>query len=216
MTLTDRLRQFIATTGLSNSQFADKAGIPRPTLSQLLHGRNKSISDQLLRKLDETFPELNLMWLLFGRGEMRELSNIKSSEPQIEPENEFDEAYMLDTEDSDDYETMPSPNLFSESGIESAFKAARRKAEQTPPTPGAELRREAQRSAGRPVAPMQDAAQGAAVFQPAPAGDSAEPGRGGLDAASVAAMIEAPEGKKIQSIIVLYTDNSFETFKAAK
>ena len=66
-----RLKQFLASTGLSSTHFADKAGIPRPTLSQLLHGRNKSINNQILSKLDESFPELNTLWLLFGRGGRR-------------------------------------------------------------------------------------------------------------------------------------------------
>lgn len=77
--LIDRLKQFLASTGLTSTQFADKAGIPRPTLSQLLHGRNKSINNQILAKLDEAFPELNALWLLFGRGNMLVDSNIEIS-----------------------------------------------------------------------------------------------------------------------------------------
>lgn len=65
-----RIKQFIDYLQVSNSQFADEAGIPRPTLSQLLHGRNKSVNDLLLQKLHDAFPQLNLMWLLFGKGSM--------------------------------------------------------------------------------------------------------------------------------------------------
>lgn len=36
-----RLKGFIESQGLTNSQFADRCGIPRPSLSQLLTGRNK-------------------------------------------------------------------------------------------------------------------------------------------------------------------------------
>ena len=38
-----RLKGFIQSQGLTNSQFADNCGIPRPSLSQLLGGRNKKI-----------------------------------------------------------------------------------------------------------------------------------------------------------------------------
>ncbi len=76
----ERLQQFMDYIGMSNSQFADKAGIPRPTLSQLLHGRNKSINDVLLRKLNEAFPQLNIVWLLFGRGDMLTDANNETSE----------------------------------------------------------------------------------------------------------------------------------------
>ena len=44
----DRLVQFMNSTGLSSSQFADTTGIPRPSLSQMLHGRNKSVNNQVL------------------------------------------------------------------------------------------------------------------------------------------------------------------------
>ncbi len=78
--ITIRLKDFINSTGLTVSQFADKAGIPRPTLSQLLTGRNKTINNQLLAKLDENFPDLDIVWLLFGRGMPRTNANIKTSE----------------------------------------------------------------------------------------------------------------------------------------
>ena len=80
--IVERLKQYIAEKGLTNTQFADRAGIPRPTLSQILHGRNKTINDVLLRKLDAAFPDFNLSWLLFGRGDMRNIANSEISEPE--------------------------------------------------------------------------------------------------------------------------------------
>lgn len=80
--MVERLRTFMAHTGLTNSQFADQAGIPRPTLSQLLHGRNKSFNDLFLRRLNDSFPELDIRWLLFGSGNMLMPSNSQISEPQ--------------------------------------------------------------------------------------------------------------------------------------
>lgn len=65
-----RLKHFLDYTGLSNSQFADACAIPRPTLSQLLSGRNKKLSDHLLRPIHERFPQLSLLWLMFGEGDM--------------------------------------------------------------------------------------------------------------------------------------------------
>lgn len=65
-----RLKHFMEFAGLSNSQFADSCGIPRPTLSQLLSGRNKKLSDQIIRPIHEKFPELSIVWLMFGEGDM--------------------------------------------------------------------------------------------------------------------------------------------------
>ena len=61
---------FLDQTGISNSQFADTCEIPRPTLSQLLNGRNKKVSDEVIGKIHRAYPSLNVMWLMFGDGEM--------------------------------------------------------------------------------------------------------------------------------------------------
>ena len=83
----DRLVQFMNSTGLSSSQFADTTGIPRPSLSQMLHGRNKSVNNQVLAKLNAAFPNLNILWLLFGTGNMLENGNIETSEAQNSENN---------------------------------------------------------------------------------------------------------------------------------
>lgn len=77
----DRLKLFIEKKGLSYSQFADTCGIPRPSLSQLLTGRNKKISDVLVGQIHNMFPELSIVWLLFGEGPM-ELWEDNMSDPQ--------------------------------------------------------------------------------------------------------------------------------------
>ena len=69
------------------SQFADNCQIPRPTMSQILNGRNKKISDELISKIHAAYPELSILWLMFGEGEMKQDSNIKFSSGQISLEN---------------------------------------------------------------------------------------------------------------------------------
>lgn len=82
MDIVSRLKDFRESLNMSVTQFADVCGIPRPTMSQLLSGRNKKVSDELLRKFHQQFPQLNLMWLLFGEGDMLRSSNIEISEPE--------------------------------------------------------------------------------------------------------------------------------------
>lgn len=65
-----RLKTFIESKGLTYSQFADSCGIPRPSLSQLLTGRNKKINDNMVRQIHTVFPDLSVVWLLFGEGNM--------------------------------------------------------------------------------------------------------------------------------------------------
>ena len=86
MDIVDRLVAYKDYTGLTNSQFADRAGIPRPTLSQFLNGRNKRLSDDMTAKLHAAYPDLNVMWLLFGEGSMVNDANIEISETKNAPE----------------------------------------------------------------------------------------------------------------------------------
>lgn len=85
MDIVSRLKEFMEYNNLTSSQFADSAGIPRPTLSQILNGRNKvgegvkKISSDLIKKIHDAFPSLNIMWLLFGDGDMMPVSNIQFS-----------------------------------------------------------------------------------------------------------------------------------------
>lgn len=89
MDFVTRLKQYIEYKQLQNSQVADMAGIPRPTLSQLLTGRNKKVSNELIEKLHSAFPALNVLWLLFGDGPMENDENIASSKPQIDAESDI-------------------------------------------------------------------------------------------------------------------------------
>lgn len=70
MDIVSRIKTFLSENGIANSIFADKCDIPRPTLSQLLNGRNKKVSNEILDKIHIAYPELSMMWLIFGEGDM--------------------------------------------------------------------------------------------------------------------------------------------------
>lgn len=82
MDLADRIKIFINYLSIGSSQFADNCKIPRPTLSQILNGRNKKISDEIIGKIHNEYPALSVVWLMFGEGEMLVGSNNQMSEPQ--------------------------------------------------------------------------------------------------------------------------------------
>lgn len=70
MDIVSRIKTFMQERNISSTQFADACSIPRPTLSQILGGRNKKISDEVINKIHGAYPELNVMWLMFGEGPM--------------------------------------------------------------------------------------------------------------------------------------------------
>ena len=63
----NRLEKILDFYSLSASGFADKIGVQRSSLSHLLSGRNKPSLDFVL-KIIEFFPEVDLYWILIGKG----------------------------------------------------------------------------------------------------------------------------------------------------
>ena len=82
MDIISRIKSFMEARGLTSSQLADTCDIPRPTMSQILNGRSKKISNDLIARLHTHFPYLSIMWLMFGEGDMFKNGNIEISEPE--------------------------------------------------------------------------------------------------------------------------------------
>ncbi len=66
--ITFRIQKILDYYSLSASAFADKISIQRSGVSHLLSGRNKPSLDFIV-KIYENFPEINLYWLLNGKGD---------------------------------------------------------------------------------------------------------------------------------------------------
>ena len=62
-----RLEIILDYYNLSASAFADKIGVQRSSLSHLLSGRNKPSLDFII-KVIEVFPDVDLYWVLNGKG----------------------------------------------------------------------------------------------------------------------------------------------------
>lgn len=77
-----RLEKVIDYYGESASSFAEKIGVQRSSISHILSGRNKP-SLEFVMKVLSSFPEIELYWLLNGKGIFpKEQENIKST-PKI-------------------------------------------------------------------------------------------------------------------------------------
>lgn len=62
-----RLQKVIDYYGESASSFAEKIGVQRSSISHILSGRNKPSLEFVLKVLS-SFPEVELYWLLNGKG----------------------------------------------------------------------------------------------------------------------------------------------------
>lgn len=81
----NRLEKILSYYGLNASAFADKIGVQRSSISHLLSGRNKPSLEFVMRVV-KTFPEVNLYWLLNGKG-------IFPSKKQVSPTPENEETF---------------------------------------------------------------------------------------------------------------------------
>ncbi|OSY89242.1 hypothetical protein WH52_00930 [Tenacibaculum holothuriorum] len=90
----DRIKLILDYYNLSASTFADMIDVPRSSISHLLSGRNKPSLDFVV-KVEKAFDEIELDWLVYGRGTFpKSKSTIISKEvksPNIESPSLFNE-----------------------------------------------------------------------------------------------------------------------------
>lgn len=77
-----RLKQLLEHLGMASSAFAQSIDVNRSSISHLLSGRNKPSLDVIIKIL-ERYPEVNLYWLLNGKGEL-------ATKPNPEPVDKQD------------------------------------------------------------------------------------------------------------------------------
>jgi transcriptional regulator with XRE-family HTH domain len=83
---TKRLQNVIDYYGETASSFAEKIGVQRSSISHILSGRNKPSLDFVLKVLS-SFPEVELYWLMNGKGNfpsaMKDTTTNKSSDVEL-------------------------------------------------------------------------------------------------------------------------------------
>lgn len=64
----ERIQRVMDHYGLTVSAFADGIGVQRSSISHLLNGRNRPSLDFVMKLID-AYPEVDLYWLLLGKGD---------------------------------------------------------------------------------------------------------------------------------------------------
>jgi transcriptional regulator with XRE-family HTH domain len=91
----NRIKQIMEKEKLSPTQFATEIGVQRSALSHVLSGRNKPSLDFMM-KIKARYPDINLDWLLLGKGKMTGTTVKKVAE---EPAATVKEAEKKETKD---------------------------------------------------------------------------------------------------------------------
>lgn len=100
-----RLQIILDYYGLSASAFADRIDVQRSSISHLLSGRNKPSLDFIL-KVIEIFPEVDLYWILNGKG------NFPKSEKKYEEKTDTSTTSNSFLEEKK--ESIAESNLFTQ------------------------------------------------------------------------------------------------------
>lgn len=90
---TNRIQQILDEYHISASAFADSIGVQRSSISHILSGRNKPSLDLVLKIINQ-YPDVNLYWLLNGKGSfppsekntVQKQIEVPKPEPTIESE----------------------------------------------------------------------------------------------------------------------------------
>lgn len=97
-----RLQKILDYFDISAAAFADAIDVGRSSISHILSGRNKPSLDFVL-KIVQAYPEVELYWLLNGKGQFP-----KSAEKEIEKEQEKSQAPSLSSNSREEAVT-PAP-----------------------------------------------------------------------------------------------------------
>ena len=99
-----RLQKILDFYGVTATSFSEKIAFNRSTISHLLSGRNKP-SLEFVMKVLQTYPEVDLYWLLYGKGSFPTPLNKVSTQikttskqneiPGVDPENSVFENMAL-------------------------------------------------------------------------------------------------------------------------
>lgn len=210
MDIVDRLKLFMQYTGLSSSQFADSSAIPRPTLSQIITGRNKKISNEIFAKLHDAFPQLNIMWLMFGDGNMLNADYEKAgNDNESVIKSELTGSTIMGEEKSHLQQHLEFGSNID--NPQSSFSVNLHKSASLPSdnsvNPGRHIQK--QKQGPSPAVILNQIATKKSDSDDFRNNNEYNPNKNTITATQ-------DTSKRISSIMVFYSDNSFETFKPAE
>lgn len=210
MDIVDRLKLFMQYTGLSSSQFADSSAIPRPTLSQIITGRNKKISNEIFAKLHDAFPQLNIMWLMFGDGNMLNADYEKAgNDNESVIKSELTGSTIMGEEKSHLQQHLEFGSNID--NPQSSFSVNLHKSASLPSdnsvNPGRHIQK--QKQGPSPAVILNQIATKKSNSDDFRNNNDYNPNKNTITATQ-------DTSKRISSIMVFYSDNSFETFKPAE
>lgn len=195
--MVERIDLILKAKNITARQFAEEIGIQPSNMSHIMSGRNNPSLDFVM-KVMRRWPEININWLMFGKGEMfTDPVRLYGTGPDspvaaVQPSTVTTEAAP----------TVAEPDLFTQPVVEETPLP-------TPPVP-------APVAEPQPVAVQPSVPQPPAESHPAPAPDPVpqrDENRPDAPVPTFAAVQPNVVHKRVVKLIVLYDDNTFAEYR---
>lgn len=109
-----RIKQLLEFYNITASSFAERISVQRSSISHILSGRNNPSLD-FMYKVIESFPEINPMWLIAGKGSMRQLDLFDRKEvARNQPMAQVANGEQFESYEDEYYEAIPEPPVAKE------------------------------------------------------------------------------------------------------
>ena len=105
-----RLKQFLAAENISQAQFADIINVVRASVSHVLAGRNNPSYD-FIKAIMDNYPDLNIEWLILGKGKMYKERSLASPEPEPIPVEDFGTGLLFSEAEEENVPVTPETPL---------------------------------------------------------------------------------------------------------
>jgi len=90
---------------ITQSQLAEKLGVAKASISHILAGRNKPGFD-FIQSMAQCYPDLNLDWLIAGKGKMFKSQTMQLSDEPSMPTKIKTNGQLFDSQESDLFPEM--------------------------------------------------------------------------------------------------------------
>ena len=206
----DRINLLLKAKNITARQFAEEIGIQPSGISHILSGRNNPSLDFVL-KVMKRWPEINISWLMFGKGEMY-VSPVEMQHTSVQQQ-----AIDQETTESQpvEYDLFSQPSLTAE--------------EQAPQNDNNSVLKDKMQHPGKqdissndmntplPYIPTDNPAEKQSVVTPKVVKNNEPPKADEISSKSpskvdVPVQVNVMTKKQIQKIVVLYDDHSFAEY----
>lgn len=134
-----RLQRFLDAENITQAQFADTIKVARAGVSHIIAGRNRPGYEFILSTMNH-YPELNIEWLLTGKGRMYKnsayeeqqpvLPDLFAQSPETEPEPEQREVISPRESQNPLPEYAPAPDIAATTGQDERVQAVQQPVKQ--------------------------------------------------------------------------------------